>query len=532
MTLLQVELEDKYRIESKRIYLSGTQALVRLPMLQRERDRLQGLTTGGFISGYRGSPLGMYDHALWRAKSHLQQHDIAFVPGLNEDLAATAVWGSQQVGLFPGAKVDGVFGIWYGKGPGVDRSVDALKHANSAGSSRHGGVLALAGDDHGCQSSTLAHQSEQVFAAALMPIINPSTLQEYLDLGLYGFALSRYSGCWVGFKAIGETVESSASIYSDPERVKVIIPDDFEMPPGGLNIRWPDPPLEAEKRLFGPKMDAVRAFARANQLDRIVLDGKPARLGIITTGKAYLDLKQAMADLGISDRDAEALGLRIYKVAMTWPLEESGARHFAEGLQDVLVVEEKRGFIEDQLMRILYNVDASERPSIVGKRDESGAKLLPSEGELNPTVVAAALVARLRRLGHQSPVLEQRLARLEAFDQPATGQAASRCNGRRSSAQAVHTTPRPNCRKAAAPWLASAATAWRSRSLRVAPRPSPIWAPRARTGLDRRPSPTSSTSSRTSATAPTPIPACWRCAPRPPAASISPTRSSIMTRLR
>src|ERR1700760_243058 len=419
MTLMQVGLEDKYRLEAKRIYLSGVQALVRLPMLQRERDRLQGLNTAGFISGYRGSPLGMYDHALWRAKSFLQSQDIAFVPGLNEDLAATAVWGSQQVGLFPGAKVDGVFGIWYGKGPGVDRSTDALKHANSAGSSRHGGVLALAGDDHGGQSSTLAHQSEQVFAAALMPVINPSTLQEYLDLGLYGFELSRYSGCWVGFKAIGETVESSASIYSDPDRIKVVIPSDFEMPPGGLNIRWPDPPLEAEKRLFGAKMEAVKAFARANHLDKIVLDGKPARLGIITTGKAYLDLRQAMADLGISDRDAEALGLRIYKVAMTWPLEESGARRFAEGLQDVLVVEEKRGFIEDQLMRILYNIDAWKRPTVVGKQDETGAPLLPSEGELNPTIVASALVARLRRLGHQSPVLEQRLARLVAFDQPA-----------------------------------------------------------------------------------------------------------------
>jgi len=423
MTLMQVGLDDKYRLDAKRIYLSGIQALVRLPLLQRERDRRQNLNTAGFISGYRGSPLGMYDHALWRAKSFLQAHDIAFVPGLNEDLAATAVWGSQQVGLFPGAKVDGVFGIWYGKGPGVDRSVDALKHANSAGSSRHGGVLALAGDDHGCQSSTLAHQSEQVFAAALMPILNPATLQDYLDLGLYGFALSRYSGCWVGFKAIGETVESSASIYSDPSRVEVVRPTDFEMPPDGLNIRWPDPPMEQERRLFGPKMEAVKAFVRANRLDRIVLDAKPARLGVLATGKAYLDLRQAMADLGITDRDAKALGLRIYKVALTWPLEEVGAKRFAEGLQDVLVVEEKRGFIEDQLMRILYNVDAWNRPSVVGKRDESGAPLLPSEGELTPTMVASALVARLRRLGHQTPVLEQRLARLEAFEHPANASA-------------------------------------------------------------------------------------------------------------
>ena len=423
MTLLQVGLDDKYRLEARRIYLSGVQALVRLPMLQRERDRLAGLKTAGFISGYRGSPLGMYDHALWRAKSHLEAHDIAFVPGLNEDLAATAVWGSQQVGLFQGAKVDGVFGIWYGKGPGVDRSADALKHANAAGSSRHGGVLALAGDDHGCQSSTLAHQSEQIFAAAMMPIINPATLQDYLDLGLLGFALSRFSGCWVGFKAISETVESSASISSDPSRVPIVLPADFEMPPGGLNIRWPDPPLEAERRLFGPKMEAVAAFARANAFDRIVLDGEPARLGIIATGKAYLDLRQALADLGISDRDAEALGLRIYKVALTWPLEETGARRFAEGLKDVLVVEEKRGFIEDQLVRILYHLDAARRPSVVGKRDETGAPLLPSEGELNPTIVASALVARLRRLGHQSPVLEQRLARLEAFEHPTTAQA-------------------------------------------------------------------------------------------------------------
>lgn len=419
MPLLHVELEDKYRLESKRIYLSGVQALVRLPMLQRERDRAAGVNTAGFISGYRGSPLGMYDHALWRAKSFLQSHDIAFVPGLNEDLAATAVWGSQQVGLFPGAKVEGAFGIWYGKGPGVDRSVDVLKHANSAGTSPHGGVIALAGDDHGCQSSTLAHQSEQVFAAALIPVINPSTLQEYLDLGVYAFALSRYSGCWIGFKAIGETVESSASIHSDPSRVQIMVPTDFEMPPGGLNIRWPDPPMDQEKRLFGPKMAAVGAFARANKLDRIVLDSKPARLGIITTGKAYLDLRQALVDLGISEVDAQALGLRIYKVALTWPLEEEGAKRFAQGLQEVLVIEEKRGFIEDQLKRILYHMDAWTRPSIVGKYDETRAPLLPGEGELTPTMVASALVARLRRSNGASPGLEQRLARLEAFERPA-----------------------------------------------------------------------------------------------------------------
>ena len=413
--LANVTIDDKYTQGSGRIYLSGIQALVRLPILQYERDRAAGLRTGGFISGYRGSPLGMYDHALWRAKSHLAAHNIHFQPGLNEDLAATSVWGSQQVGMFPGANVDGAFGIWYGKGPGVDRSVDALKHANSAGTSRHGGVLAFAGDDHGCQSSTLAHQSEQIFAAALMPIINPSNVQDYLDLGLMGFALSRFSGCWVGFKTIAETVESAASIYTDPDRVPIVIPE-FEMPPGGLNIRWPDAPLAQEARLHGPKMAAVAAFARANHLDRIVIDGRPARLGIITTGKAFLDVRQALADLGINDATAESLGLRVYKVALTWPLEEEGARRFADGLKDVLVVEEKRGFIEDQLVRILYNMPADRRPNVVGKRDESGAILLPSTGELSPTMVARAIVQRLKRLGPVDQALDQRVARLESFE--------------------------------------------------------------------------------------------------------------------
>src|SRR6266478_3237685 len=412
-------LEDRYRLDKGRVYLTGIQALVRLPMMQRQRDLAAGLNTGGFISGYRGSPLGMYDHALWTAKRYLKENNIHFQPGLNEDLAATSVWGTQQFNLFPGATVDGVFSIWYGKGPGVDRSMDVLKHGNAAGTSAHGGVIALAGDDHGCQSSTLPHQSEQVFAAAMIPVVNPATVQEYLDFGMLGFALSRYSSCWVGFKAISETVESSASIVSDPDRIKIIMPEDFEMPPDGLSIRWPDAPLEQERRLHGPKMQAVAAFTRVNRFDRIVLESRPARLGIMATGKAYLDLRQALADLGITDSEAQALGLRIYKVALTWPLEQAGARAFAEGLQDVLVV-------EDQLLRILYNVDASKRPSVVGKRDETGATLLPSEGELTPTMIAAAVVARLRKLGHRSPGLEQRLAKLEAFDRPAEGRGTAK----------------------------------------------------------------------------------------------------------
>ena len=409
-------LEDKYTLDSGRVYLSGTQALVRLPMIQRRRDLAAGLNTAGFISGYRGSPLGVYDNALWQAQKFLAANEIRFQPGLNEDLAVTSVWGSQQVNLFPGAKFDGVFGIWYGKGPGVDRSVDALKHANAAGTSALGGVLALAGDDHGCQSSTLAHQSEQVYAAAMMPILNPSTVQEYLDFGLYGFAMSRFSGCWVGFKAISEAVESSASVHVDNDRVQIVIPTDFEMPPDGLHIRWPDPPLVAEARLHGPRMQAVAAFARANPLDRVVVNSTQPRLGIMTTGKAYLDVRQALADLGISEAAANDLGLRIYKVGLTWPLEREGALRFAAGLKDVIVVEEKRGFIEDQLVKLLYNLDATQRPSVVGKTDETGRLLLPSEGELSPTIVAHAIVARLKRLGVVSQGFEQRLARLDSFE--------------------------------------------------------------------------------------------------------------------
>jgi len=407
-------LEDRYRLDKGRVYLTGIQALVRLPMMQRQRDLAAGLNTGGFISGYRGSPLGMYDNALWTAKRYLKENNIHFQPGLNEDLAATSVWGSQQVNLFPGAKVDGVFSIWYGKGPGVDRSMDVLKHGNAAGTSPHGGVIALAGDDHGCQSSTLPHQSEQVFAAAMIPVVNPANVQEYLDFGILGFALSRYSGCWVGFKAISETVESGASVWVDPERIKIMLPTDYQLPPGGLGIRNPDPPLEAERRLHGPKMDAVKAFVRANGFDKTVIDPPRARIGIMTTGKAYLDTRQALEDLGISEERARALGIRLYKVGVTWPLEPEGAKRFAHGLEEVIVIEEKRSNLEDQLVRLLYNLPASERPLVVGKTDETGRIIFPSEGELSPTCVAMVIAGRLMKHGGESPELNQRLARLEA----------------------------------------------------------------------------------------------------------------------
>ena len=412
MQLAQVTLDDKYSLESGRVYLTGIQALVRLPMMQRQRDQAAGLNTGGFISGYRGSPLGMYDNALWGAKRFLAKNNIHFQPGVNEDLAATAVWGSQQVNLYGSAKVDGVFAIWYGKGPGVDRSADPLKHGNAAGSSKHGGVLVVCGDDHGCQSSTLPHQSEQIFQAAMIPILNPANVQEYLDYGLLGFALSRYSGCWVGFKAVSEAVESGASVSVDPDRLKIVVPTDFELPPEGLSIRWPDPPMMQEARLHGPKMLAVQAFVRANKIDRIVIDSPQAKFGIVTTGKAYLDVRQALDDLGITEGKANEMGIRVYKVGMTWPLEPEGARKFAAGLDEILVVEEKRPIIEDQLVKLLYNMD--KRPRIIGKRDEDNRVLMPSEGELEPTGVAKVIAERLMKGRGESPELRQRLARLDA----------------------------------------------------------------------------------------------------------------------
>ncbi len=431
MELARVSLEDKYTLQSGRIYLSGIQALVRVPLMQRNRDRAAGHNTAGFISGYRGSPLGGYDSALWQAEHLLAQYDIHFQPGLNEDLAATAVWGSQQVGLFPGAKVDGVFGIWYGKGPGLDRSLDALRHANWAGTSPLGGVLAISGDDHGAQSTSTAYQCEQVFEAAMMPILNPATVQDYLDFGLFGFGLSRFSGCWVGFKATSEAVDSSASVDADPQRVSLSIPQDFEMPPGGVHIRWPRPGMDyglEQERRFGPKLAAVCAFARANAIDRIVIDSPQPRLGIITTGKGYLDLRQALSEIGITEAIAADLGIRVYKVGLSWPLEAEGVLRFADGLKDILVVEEKRGFVEDQLMRLLYNMDAARRPSVVGKFDETRAILIPSIGELTPTIVARALFARLNRIGLDEPLeqqFEQRLRRLETFERPPAAPASN-----------------------------------------------------------------------------------------------------------
>jgi indolepyruvate ferredoxin oxidoreductase len=391
---LAVTLDDKYVQESGRVYLTGTQALVRLPMMQRQRDQAAGLNTAGYITGYRGSPLGGFDQALWQAKRFVKSNHIEFQPAVNEDLAATALWGTQQIHLYPGARYDGVFGIWYGKGPGVDRSGDAFKHANYAGTSPHGGVMALAGDDHMAKSSTTAHQSEPALIAAAMPIIHPAGIQEYLDLGLHAFALSRYSGLWVAFKVVSETVDSSASVYIDPHRIQIQTPTDFVLPPDGVHIRWPDDWLGQERRVITVKHPAALAYWRANRLDRVMLGRPDARFGIVTVGKSYLDVRQAFDELGIDEAEAERLGIAIYKIALVWPLESEGAAAFCDGKREILVVEEKRPIIEQQLKDALFNMPAGRRPVIVGKSDERGQKLLKSDGELTPFEIASALVAR------------------------------------------------------------------------------------------------------------------------------------------
>ena len=418
--LSSVTLDDKYELESGRAYLTGVQALVRLLILQRQRDALAGLNTAGFVSGYRGSPLGGLDQALWSAEKFLTRAHIKFQPGLNEDLAATSIWGSQQVNMYPGAKYEGVFAMWYGKGPGVDRCGDVFKHANFAGTSKHGGVLVLAGDDHAAKSSTMPHQSDHQFSAAMMPVLYPSSVQEIIDLGLHGWAMSRYSGLWVGFKCVSDTVESSASVHVDPQRVKIVVPDDFPFPPDGVSIRWPDGFLASEARMQDYKVYAALHYCRTNQLNRIVVDSPRPRLGIITSGKSYLDVRQALDDLGISEADAAEIGIRLFKVGMPWPLEPEGVRHFAEGLEEILVVEEKRQIVEYQMKEQLYNWRTDVRPRVVGKFDEKGEWmrphgdwLLPATTELTPAMVARVIAQRIERLQLHPRTMEKLKQRVD-----------------------------------------------------------------------------------------------------------------------
>ena len=426
--LENISLDDKYTLERGRAFLTGTQALIRLPMMQRQRDVSAGLNTAGYITGYRGSPLGNVDLTAMKAKKHLEAHHVKFHPGMNEDLAATACWGTQQVNLFPDAKYDGVFTMWYGKGPGVDRCGDVFKHANMAGTDKHGGVLVIAGDDHAAKSSTTAHQSEHILKACGIPVLYPSSVQEYLDYGLHGWAMSRYTGLWVSMKCVTDLVESGVSVDVDPYRLQIVIPDAFSLPPGGLNIRNPDTVLEQEARMNHFKWYAALEYVRVNKLNQIIWDSPRAKIGIITAGKSYLDTRQALHDLGIDENVARDIGIRLYKIGMTWPLEAEGVRNFAQGLEEIIVVEEKRQILEYQLKEELYNWRDDVRPRVVGKfddtsewsgnhRDGHGTWLLPATYELSPAQIARAIAARISKYFAGHPVeqrVKERIAYLEA----------------------------------------------------------------------------------------------------------------------
>ena len=440
--LHKVSLEDKYRLLRGQIYLTGVQALVKLPLVQRELDRASGLNTAGFITGYRGSPLGTYDQQLWKAAEFLKEQNVRFVPGVNEELAATAVWGTQQLAFEPGSQVDGVFGIWYAKSPGVDRAMDAIRHGNTAGSSPHGGVLLLLGDDHPGRSATVPNQSELDMISAAVPVLNPASIEDYIRLGVHGIAMSRFSGCWVGMVVLAETVDGAASINFDLDSLRPAIPEGRIN--GARNIRWPDPHVAAEQRLHEMKLPAVLDYARVNKLNRTLFGSADARLGIATTGKAYLDVCEALTELGLNDEAAVAAGIRLMKIDLIWPLEPLSARVFSAGLREILVVEEKRPTLETQFRDLLFN-DA-ERPKIVGKTTgmsiweaHASDSLLQVKGELSPGIIAQAIAWRLLELGVSEQLgaqLRDRLVAIEAAERAST---RPRMHAIASSASAILT---------------------------------------------------------------------------------------------
>lgn len=393
-----LSLDDKFIKSDGSIFLTGIQALVRLALVQRWRDAAAGIDSGGFISGYRGSPLGGYDQQLQKAGEYLAAQNIRFQPGVNEDLAATAVWGSQQTNLFPGARVDGVFGLWYGKAPGLDRSGDAIRHANFAGTSPKGGVLAVVGDDPAAKSSSLPSQSEYSFMDLEIPVLNPANVQEVLEFGLYGWAMSRYAGLWAGMIALADIMDSAATVSANQLGLRIYTPEpraelgDFA---GGRSIRTGDEPQAKEARLRHFRLPAAKHFAWLNKLDRIVLNSPKARLGIAATGRAYHDLRQAMQSLGISDDDARRLGLRLYKIGMSWPLEPENLHEFAKGLERILVIDHKRGVLEAQIKEHLYSLPAASRPEVVGKRDRDGTPLLDNVAMLGQAEIGSALLRQL-----------------------------------------------------------------------------------------------------------------------------------------
>ncbi len=438
--LVSVSLDDKYTATSGRIYLNGVQALVRLMLVQRWRDEAAGLNTAGFVSGYRGSPLGGVDEALWHAQKHLALNHIKFLPGINEELAATAVWGTQQLHLVGDSDYDGVFAMWYGKAPGVDRCGDAFKHMSHAGTAAKGGVLLVAGDDHGAYSSTLPNQSDHLFAASMIPFLYPHSVEEYLELGLHGFAMSRFAGLPVGFKALADTVESSGSIAANNLRIDTLLPQDVAFPPDGVHARLSTDTLGLQARkqealMQDHKIYAAIAYARVNKLNRTTLNAQRARFGIVASGKSYRDVLEALEELGIGTVEVNEIGLRLFKVAMPWPLEPDSVREFAAGLDEILVVEEKRQIVEYQLKEHVYNWRDDVRPRVIGKFDEAGEWvhphgqwLLPAKGDLSVAQIARVIAARIARF-HTSDRIRGRLAILDAKDVVL--------------AKAGHTPPRP-----------------------------------------------------------------------------------------
>ena len=408
-----VGLDDKYALQSGTVYISGSQALVRLPMMQLARDRADGLNTACFISGYRGSPMHNFDKELWRAKRFVEGGRIHFQPAVNEDLAATSMWGTQQCAVLGDARYDGVFGIWYGKGPGLDRSMDAMRHANLSGTSKHGGVIAIVGDDPAMASSDVPATCEPTFMDLMIPVLYPGSVAELLEFGLIGIAMSRYSGSWVGIKAIADTLDAVSTVSVDPLAPSIVLPNDFEFPPAGVHIREPDPWTEQEPRQRRIKIPAIEAFARANKLNRVVIPSRRPRFGIIASGKSAHDAREALRDLGIDARRADALGISLFQASMPFPLDAQTLREFADGLEEVLVVEEKRRIVETQLKDALYALPDARRPRVVGRSDERGAPLLSEIGEFGPSEIARAIHARIKHF-HNDDTARAHVARLDA----------------------------------------------------------------------------------------------------------------------
>ncbi len=425
-----VSLADKFDLNLTHQLLTGSQAIVRLMLMQRAKDVAAGLNTAGYCTGYRGSPIAGLEAAMLRQQKLLKDNHIVFQSGLNEDLAATALWGAQQAELRGDGKYDGVFGVWYGKGPGVDRTGDVFRHANHDGTSKHGGVIALLGDDHTCESSTSAHQSEFAMVDYMIPVLNPAGVQELLDYGIHGFALSRFAGVWVGMKCVKDNIESTATVDGRIDRVNPVIPTDFVMPPGGLNNRLGEMALPKEARLFDYKRDAVIAYNRANKLDKIICSGGPSpKIGVITTGKSYLDVRQAMEELGIDEVEANKIGLRVYKVAMPYPMDVEGLKNFARGLDLIIVVEEKRSLIEVQVKEELFNFKDEFPAKVIGKKAENEKDwLFPAKGALEPTDIAIVIGERLIRCGAGGETIKQSVSALRTAkgNQEAKAEVATR----------------------------------------------------------------------------------------------------------